>query len=177
MWKKLLLVAAFLAAVFCVVVALQPDEFRVTRGTLIAAPAATVFAKVNDLREWQRFSPWAKLDPNAKIAFAGPESGAGSSFSWAGNRDVGEGRMTIVESRPGELIRFRLEFFKPFEGTNEAEFVFKSKGPQTEVVWSMSGKNTFLFKAVGLFMDCEKLIGPQFEQGLANLKALSEARP
>ena len=175
MFKKTLLVAAVLVAVFVVVVAMQPADFRVARSMVIAASPATVFAKVNDLRTWQQFSPWAKIDPNAKATFAGPETGTGSSFTWAGNSEVGEGTMTIVESRPHELIRFKLEFVKPFEGTNDAEFKFTPVGERTEVTWSMSGKNNFLFKAVGLFIDCEEMIGPQFEQGLANLKALSEA--
>ncbi len=175
MFKKTLIIAAVLVVVFVVVVALQPAEFRVARSTLITAAPATVFAKVNDLRTWQAFSPWAKLDPNAKATFAGPETGAGSAFTWVGNSEVGEGTMTIVESRPNELIRFKLEFVKPFEGTNDAEFTFKPVGAQTEVSWSMSGKNNFFFKAGGLFIDCEKMIGPQFEEGLANLKALSEA--
>lgn len=176
MLKKILIGVAVLVVVFVVVVALQPDEFRVARSTVISAPPAVVFAKVNDLRTWQQFSPWAKLDPNAKATFAGPETGAGASFAWAGNSEVGEGTMTIVESRPHELIRFKLEFVKPFEGTNDAQFTFKPTGAQTEVTWSMSGKNNFLFKAVGLFLDCEKMIGPQFEEGLANLKVLSETK-
>lgn len=174
MLKKILIAAALLIVVFAVIVAMQPSEFRVARGALISAPPAAVFSKVNDLRTWQEFSPWAKLDPNAEITFSGPETGTGSSFAWAGNSEVGEGRMTIVESRPHELIRFKLEFVKPFEGTSIAEFTFNEQGAQTEVVWSMSGRNNFFFKAVGLFLDCEKMMGPQFEQGLANLKALSE---
>lgn len=174
MLKKILIAAALLIVVFAVIVAMQPSEFRVARGALISAPPAAVFSKVNDLRTWQEFSPWAKLDPHAEITFSGPETGTGSSFAWAGNSEVGEGRMTIVESRPHELIRFKLEFVKPFEGTSIAEFTFKEQGAQTEVVWSMSGRNNFFFKAVGLFLDCEKMMGPQFEQGLANLKALSE---
>ncbi len=174
MFKKILIGVVVLIAVFVVIVAMQPDEFRVARSTVISAPPATVFAKVNDLRTWQQFSPWAKLDPNAKATFAGPETGTGSSFTWAGNSEVGEGTMTIVESRPHELIRFKLEFVKPFEGTNDAEFKFTPVGERTEVTWSMIGKNNFFFKAVGLFIDCEKMIGPQFEEGLANLKTLSE---
>lgn len=173
---KILAVLAVLLVVFIVVVALRPAEFRVERGTVVAASPATVFAQVNDLRAWQEFSPWAKLDPNAKATFAGPETGVDSSFAWAGNKEVGEGRMTIVESRPGELVRFRLEFLKPFKATNEAVFTFKPEGSGTAVSWSMTGKNNFLFKAVGLFIDCDKMVGPQFERGLASLKTLAEAR-
>jgi hypothetical protein len=176
MLKKILIVAAIFVVILIVVVALQPSEFRVARSIVIAAPPATVFSKVNDLRTWQQFSPWAKLDPNAKVTFAGPETGVGSSFAWAGNSEVGEGTMTLVESRPHELIRFKLQFVKPFEGTNDAEFTFTPVGAQTEVTWRMSGHNNFLFKAVGLFIDCEKMIGSQFEEGLRNLRVLSEAK-
>lgn len=173
--QKILIGLAAPVLVFVVIVALQPADFRVERGTTISAHPAAVFARVNDLRAWQEFSPWAKLDPDAKVAFAGPATGEGSSFSWAGNRDVGEGSMTIVESRPAELVRFRLDFVKPLEGTSEAAFTFRPEAAGTAVTWSMSGKNNFVGKAISLFVDCEEMIGPQFEQGLANLKALSEA--
>lgn len=175
MLKKILIGLAALVLVFVVIVALQPADFHVERSTVISAPPAAVFARVNDLRAWQEFSPWAKMDPNAKIAFAGPATGEGSSFSWAGNREIGEGSMTIVESRPAELVRFRLDFVKPMEGTSEAAFTFRPEAAGTAVTWSMSGKNNFVGKAISLFMDCEKMVGPQFEQGLGNLKALSEA--
>lgn len=177
MLKKILIGLAALVLVFVVIVALQPADFRVERGTVISAPPAVVFAKVNDLRVWQEFSPWAELDPNVKITFAGPATGAESSFAWAGNKEIGEGSMTIIESRPAELVRFRLDFLKPFEGTSETAFTFRPEGGGTAVTWSMTGTNNFFFKAVGLFMDCEKLMGPQLEQGLANLKVLSEAQP
>lgn len=175
MLKKILIGLVALVVVFVVIVALQPADFRVERTAMISAPAAVVFEKVNNLRTWQEFSPWAKLDPAAKATFEGPESGVGAVFVWAGNDQVGEGRMTITESRPHELVRFRLDFVKPFEGTNDTEFTFKPEGDQTRVSWVMTGKNNFLFKAIGLFMDCDEMVGPQFEEGLANLKVLSEA--
>jgi hypothetical protein len=134
-----------------------------------------VFEQVNDLQKFQDWSPWAKIDPQYKVTYDGPPAGSGASFAWAGNRQVGEGRMTVIESRPSELVRFRLEFLKPFKTTNTAEFDFKSAGNQTEVTWSMSGKNNFIFKAVGLFMDSDKMVGGQFEQGFANLKSVVEA--
>lgn len=115
-------------------------------------------------------------DPTAKTHFEGPSAGTGASFSWAGNSKVGEGRMTITDSRPDELVRFKLDFLKPFQASNVAEFTFKPEGNQTFVTWSMSGKNNFLFKAVGLFMNCDKIVGNQFERGLANLKSLAETR-
>jgi hypothetical protein len=173
---KILIGIAGLVAVFCVVVALQPSEFSVSRSAVIAAPAPVVFTKVNDLHTWQEFSPWAKMDPNAKVAFAGPAAGEGASFTWAGNNQVGEGTMTVIESRPAERVRFRLDFLKPFKSTSEALFTFEPDGAGTRVTWTMTGRNNFMFKAVGLFIDCDKMIGPQFEQGLANLKTLSETK-
>jgi carbon monoxide dehydrogenase subunit G len=125
---------------------------------------------VNDFHNWQAWSPWAKMDPTAKNSFAGTPSGEGALFSWAGNNKVGEGRMTIMESRPSESIRIKLEFLKPFQATNTAEFTFQPTGEGTLVTWSMSGKNSFMAKAVVLVMNCDKMVGGQFEQGLANLK-------
>ena len=176
MLLSILVVIAVLIVLFCIVVALRPDEFVVSRSTAISAPSPVVFEYVNDLHKWQEFSPWAKLDPAARNSFDGPRSGVGASFAWAGNSKVGEGRMTITESRPDELIRFRLDFLKPFAATNTAEFIFKYEGGKTVVTWSMSGKSNFFFKAMGLFMNCDKMVGSQFSEGLANLKALAEAQ-
>ena len=161
--------------VFVFFVVLQPSQFRVTRTGVISAPAAVVFAQVNDLHMWEGWSPWAKLDPAAKNNYEGPAAGVGAIFRWAGNRKVGEGSMTITESRPAELIRFEIEFLKPFQGTNTAEFTFKAEGRQTTVTWSMSGKNSFMGKAMGLILNCDKMVGGQFEKGLADLKSLVEA--
>src|SRR2546425_3483465 len=141
MLKKILIVLGLIVVVFVVVVSLRPANFRVTRSATITAPPGEVFALVNDLHKFQDWSPWAKIDPNCKLTYDGPPAGVGASFAWAGNKDVGEGRMTIIESKPGELVRFRLEFLKPFKATNTAEFDFKSAGNQTEVTWSMFGKN------------------------------------
>lgn len=169
-----LLVCAVIVIVLAVIVATRPDEFRVTRSTTIAAPPEAVFEQVNNLHNWQMWSPWAKLDPTAQNAYDGPLDGAGAGFSWAGNSQVGEGHMTITESRPHELIRFQLDFVKPFKGTNTTEFTFKPEGNQTRITWTMSGKNSFMSKAIGLVMNCEKMVGGQFEQGFANLKAVVE---
>ena len=170
MFKKILIASAILILVFIIIVMTRPDNFRVSRSVAIPTAAEPVFAQVNDLHKFQDWSPWAKIDPNCKVTYAGPAAGVGASFAWAGNKDVGEGRMTITESRPGELVRFRLEFLKPFPATNTAEFTFKSTGNQTAVTWSMFGKANFIMKAMGLFMDCDKMVGPDFEKGLANLK-------
>ena len=177
MLKIILGTLAVIIVGFVVVVALQPAEFRVARSATMSAPAAAVFAQVNDLHKWEAWSPWAKRDPAMKQTYDGAPAGVGAISAWAGNREVGEGRMTITESRPDELIRFRLEFFKPFTATNTAEFAFKSEGNQTTVTWSMAGNNNFMAKAVGLFMNMDRLVGGDFEKGLAAMKALVEAAP
>jgi len=175
MIKKILVALAVAVVGIAVVVALQPTEFRVVRSASIAAPPAVVFGYVNDLHKWQEFSPWAKRDPAAKNTFEGPPAGAGAIFSWAGNAEVGEGRMTITESRPDERVRMRLDFFKPIAATNAVEFTFEPEGEQTVVTWSMSGENGFVGKAIGLLMNMDEMVGGDFEKGLADLKSLSEA--
>jgi uncharacterized protein YndB with AHSA1/START domain len=174
MLKKILIVLAVIVVAAVVVVALQPAEFRVTRSATIAAPPEAVFAQVNDLHKWEVWSPWAKLDPAAKNSYEGPAAGVGAAFAWSGNDQVGEGRMTITESRPNELIRFRLDFMKPFKSTNGSEFTFKPEGNQTVVTWTMFGKNTFVSKAMHLCVDCDKMLGGYFEKGLAQIKSVTE---
>lgn len=175
MLKKILVVSAAALGVLAVVIAMRPSEFSVTRSGAISAPPAVVFAQVNNFRNWEAWSPWAKLDPDAKEIFEGPAEGEGAVFRWAGNKDVGEGSMRIIESRPEELVRIDLEFVKPFKGVSLTEFHFRPEGDRTIVAWTMSGKNNFMAKAIGLFMNCEKMIGGQFEQGLGNLKKTAEA--
>ena len=175
MIKIILVALAVIILVFVVVVVLQPADFRIARSATIAAPPAAVFEQVNDLHKFQTWNPWAKIDPTARNTFAGPSAGVGSSFSWAGNNDVGEGTMTVTGSQPGELVRFKMEFKKPFEATNTAEFTFKPEGDQTVVTWSMTGTNGFMGKAMSLIMNCDKMVGGSFEKGLADLKSLVEA--
>ena len=172
---NILIGVAVLIVVFIIVVATRPDSFRVTRSTVVSAPAAVVFAQVNDLHKWEAWNPWGKLDPACKMTYEGPPSGTGAGYTWAGNNKVGEGHMTITESCPNELIRFNLEFLKPFKANNTAEFTFKPDGNQTTVAWSMAGKRNFVFKAFGLFVDCDKMVGRDFEKGLADLKSVAEA--
>lgn len=178
MFVNILLAVAVLVVVFLIVVAAQPSELHVTRSTTIPAPPSAVFPHVNDLRKWEAWSPWAKIDPNAKTTFEGPSSGVGAVMKWASTNDqVGVGSMTITESRPDALIGFRLDFVKPFAGTNIAEFTFKPEGNQTVVTWSMMGKKNFIMKALGLFMSCDKMVGGMFEQGFANLKNVVSTSP
>jgi len=177
MLKKILIAIAVIIIVFLIVVALQPAEFRVTRSTNVAAPQAAVFDQVNDLHKFEKWNPWGKIDPAMKQSYEGPPAGTGAVYKWAGNNEVGEGRMTIAESRPSDLVRIKLEFLKPFASVADTEFTFKPEGNQTAVTWSMSGKNNFMAKAMCLFMSMDKMIGSQFEKGLADMKAIVEAAP
>ncbi|MBD9355819.1 SRPBCC family protein [Methylomonas albis] len=175
MLEIILIVFAMAVLIVLALASKQPNQFQVTRSASIAAPPASVFAQVNDLQNWEAWSPWAKLDPNAKNSFSGPQAGVGANMSWAGNNKVGEGSMTIVESRPYDLIRFRLDFLKPFKASSIAEFTFKADGGNTILVWSMSGKNNFIGKVMSLIMNCDKMVGGQWEQGLSAIKAIVEA--
>ena len=177
MIAKILIALAVIILIFVIVVASRPADFSYQRSATINAPPSAVFPQVNDLHKWQVWSPWAKKDPTAKNTFAGPLAGVGASMSWAGNNDVGEGTMSVIESQPDESVKLQLEFRKPFAGTNLAEFTFKPESSQTLVTWTMSGKNTFFFKAFSLFVDCDKMIGGDFEKGLADLKKIVESQP
>lgn len=172
---KVLIVLIALVAVFVIVVATRPADFRVTRTARIAAPPSAVFAQVNDFHNWMAWSPWARLDPAMTQSYEGAPAGPGAAYSWSGNSKVGAGRMTILDSHPSDLIRIKLEFLKPFAATNTAEFTFKPEGGQTVVTWSMTGKNNFMAKAFGLFMNMDKLVGGDFEKGLAQMKSVAEA--
>jgi hypothetical protein len=172
---KILIAVAVIVVVFIVVVAMQPSVFRVARSATMSAPAPAVFAQVNDFHKWEAWNPWGKIDPAMKQTYEGAPAGPGAIYTWVGNKNVGEGRMTLTESRPSDLIRIKLEFFKPFAGTNIAEFTFKPAGNQTAVTWSMTGKNNFMAKAIHLFMNMDKMIGGQFEMGLAQMKSIVEA--
>lgn len=176
MLVKVLIGVAVLVVALAAYVATRPDEFSVSRTATFAVPAPTVFAQVNELRKWKAWSPWAKKDPNAKESYEGPAAGTGAIMSWAGNKEVGEGRMTIVESRPAELVRFKLEFFKPFAATNTAAFEFRPEGQGTRVTWTMNGRNNFIGKAMCLVFDMDKMVGGDFEQGLAGIRQIVEAK-
>jgi uncharacterized protein YndB with AHSA1/START domain len=176
---RILLVLIAVVVVLVGVVASRPSSFRVERRTVMAAPPSTVFAQVNDFHKWAAWNPWGKLDPTMKQTYEGAPAGVGAVYTWAGNREVGEGRMTIIESRPDELIRVRLEFVKPLPGTSIAEFTFRPQGNQTAVTWSMTGTNNFMAKAIHLVMNMDRMIGGQFDRGLADMKSVVEsgARP
>lgn len=171
-----LVVLAVILVLLLIVVALQPSQFRIERKATIVAPPAVVFGQVNSFRKWNDWSPWAKLDPTAKNSYDGPEAGVGAKFAWEGNNKVGQGKMTILESRPSDLIRIKLEFIKPFAATNTAEFTFQPQGSETLVTWAMTGQNNFMGKAFGLIMNMDRMVGADFEKGLASMKSLAEAQ-
>lgn len=176
MIKKVLLVLTI--GILCLVgfIATRPNDFLITRSSTYNASADAIFAQINDLHNWNQWSPWAKLDPNAQAIFEGMPSGVGAQFHWIGNNKVGEGKMTIIESRANEYVKYRLEFIKPFAATNTAEFIIVPVGENTTLTWSMSGKNNFIGKAMSVFMNCDKMVGGQFEQGLSNLRAIVEKK-
>jgi hypothetical protein len=156
-------------AILLIVVALRPAEFRVERSATIAAAPQPLFDQVNDHHKFAVWNPFMKLDPNVKNTYSGPDSGVGAVCSWDGNSKIGAGSATITESKPGELVRQRMDWKRPMEGASTVEFTFKPAGDKTVVTWAMYGKNNFMGKIVSLFFDCEKMVGPQFEQGLAEL--------
>lgn len=174
MFKKILIGLAVLVGIFVVVVAMQPSKFRIERTAMIAAPQADVFAQVNDFHKWDAWSPWAKLDPDAKVTFEGAEAGEGAIMTWAGNDKVGKGTSTIVESRPSDLVRIDAEFVEPMAGTSKTEFTFKPEGDRTAVTWAMSSEHGFFGKAFCLIMNGKKMIGDEMEKGLVQLKSVAE---
>lgn len=161
-------------AVFCVVAAMQPEDFTVTRSATMNTEPEKVFEQVNDFHKWEAWSPWAKLDPAMKTTYSGAPSGTGSSYSWVGNSDVGEGKMTIAQSLPTDMIKLDLEFIKPFPAKNVADFTFRPDGEKTSVTWTMNGRKNFVMKAFCLFVDMDKLVGADFEKGLTQLKTVVE---
>jgi hypothetical protein len=167
-------VLALLIVAFVIVVSRQPTDFHIARTATIDASPEELFAQVNDFHNWGAWSPYDKRDPAMKKTYDGPRTGVGASYAWNGNSNVGEGRSTIIESRPHELIRIKLEFIRPFTATHTADFTFQPQGQRTDVTWALDGKYNFVSKAMCLFMDMDKMVGGDFEQGLANLKAVVE---
>jgi hypothetical protein len=151
------------------VVATRPAGFRVEREALLAASPMALFEQVNDHRKFAVWNPFLKLDPHVKNTYTGPDSGVGAVCTWDGNREVGAGSCTIVESRPGQRIRCRMDWTRPMTGTSTVDFTFEPSPDGTLVTWAMYGRNSFMGKAASLFFDCEKICGPRFEKGLADL--------
>lgn len=175
MLKKILLGLAVVLVALCGVIATRPSSFTVQRTATLKAPPDVAFALVNDFHHWGEWSPWDKLDPNQKRTFEGTIAGAGSIYGWSGNDQVGEGRMTIEESKANELVRIKLEFLKPWAATNSTTFAFTPAAEGVSVTWKMEGHNDFMGKAMSLFMDMDGMVGKDFENGLANMGKAAEA--
>jgi hypothetical protein len=173
--KRILVLLLIATAALVAYVATRPAEFRIERSAMVDAPLEVVFQNLDDFHRWGAWSPWEKLDPDMAREYAGPKSGEGASYHWRGKGDVGEGRMTITKSQPPRRLSIRLEFMAPMVATNEVVFdVSPHIAGTTEVRWAMSGRNGFMAKAAGLFMNIDALVGGDFEKGLADLKRVSE---
>ncbi len=174
---KALAVIAVIAVVAIAAVlayaATRPDTFRIQRATSIQAPPEKIFPLIDDFRNWGSWSPWEKMDPALKRAYSGPASGKGAVYEWEGNK-AGKGRMEIVDAPPPSRVTIKLDFLKPFEAHNIAEFTLTPRGGTTDVTWAMHGPNLFIGKVMSLFFDMERMVGKDFETGLANLKAVAE---
>lgn len=177
--KKFFLYALFAVALVVVVTVaaalLQSPHYRVERSTAIHAPASNVYAVISDFRRFEEWSPWEKNDPAMQKEYGGTPGAEGSTYSWKGNDKVGEGRMTIVSAVPNEKVDIKLEFFKPWTDTSRTVWSLKEEGSQTTMSWVMEGERSgVIARAIGLFIPMDKMIGKDFEDGLANLKALAE---
>ena len=174
MLKQILVVLLVVVVGFLAYASTRPDTLRVQRSATIKAPPDKIYPLITDLRRWSAWSPWEKKDPAMKRSFGGADSGKGAVYAWQGNRDVGEGRMEIVEATPPSKVAIQLDFIKPLEGHNVAEFTLTPRGEATEVMWVMYGPTPFIGKMLGVFMNMDAMIGSDFEAGLASLKVAAE---
>jgi uncharacterized protein YndB with AHSA1/START domain len=174
MIKAIALLIAVLIAGILIFAATKPDTFSVQRSTTIKAPPEKIFAVLNDFRRWTEWSPWEKLDPAMKRTLGGAQSGKGATYAWEGNGKAGAGRMEIIESTPSSKVGIQLDFIKPFEGHNVAEFTLAPQADATRVDWVMRGPTPYISKLMQVFVSLDTVIGKDFEEGLANLKTLSE---
>jgi uncharacterized protein YndB with AHSA1/START domain len=174
MFNAIAIVVLILVAALLGFAATRPDTFRVERATAIKAPPETVFALINDFRKWPAWSPWEKKDPAMKRTLGDVPNGRGAVYEWDGDSNVGRGRMEIAESSPPSKVAIRLDFVKPFEAHNVVEFTLEPNGDTTQVRWAMHGPSPYISKLMGLFFDMDRMIGKDFEAGLANLKTVAE---
>ncbi|MBI3507930.1 MAG: SRPBCC family protein [Proteobacteria bacterium] len=175
MLKTVLIVLAVAVIALLAFAATRPDSFRVARSTRIAAPAETMHALIDDFRNWPRWSPYEKRDPDMKRTLGGAAKGKGATYAWDGNNNVGAGHMEILDDAPAKIV-IKLDFSRPFEAHNVAEFAIVPAGGEVEVTWAMSGPAPFVSKLMGLFFSMDKMIGADFEAGLASLKAEAEKK-
>lgn len=175
MLKKILLGLAVAVVALVGFISTRPAEFSLQRSITIQAPADIAFAQVNDFHRWGAWSPWDKMDPNMTRTFTGADAGLDAVYEWSGNDKVGMGRMTIQESKPSERIRIRLDFLKPMVASNTTTFTFTPAADGVTVTWLMEGRHGFVGKAFSVVMSMDQMVGKQFDEGLAAMKAVSEA--
>jgi len=175
MLKRIVIVLVLVVGGFLAYAATRPDTYHVERSANINAPAAVVYGELEDFKNWQAWSPWEKRDPTMKKTYEGPAAGTGAIYSWVGNDKVGEGKMTLTDSKANSHVGIELEFLKPWQQKNTTDFTFETNPAGTQVRWGMTAPMGFMGKAFGLFKDMDQMIGPDFEKGLAQLKTLSEA--
>ena len=169
-----LIVIVVLIAAFLLFAASRPNGFRVERTTRIKAPPEKIFPLIDNFHDWVAWSPYEKIDPALQRSYSGAERGKGAVYEWQGNNKVGKGRMEITQASPPSKVAIKLDFLKPFEAHNTAEFTLVPNGDATNVTWAMIGQQPFMFKVMTVFMNMDKMIGKDFEAGLANLKAIVE---
>ena len=177
MFEIIAIIAVVLAvaiAIVLILAAAKPDTFSVQRAAMVKAPPEKIFSLINDFHRWGTWSPWENKDPAMKRTYSGAESGKGAVYAWDGNKNVGSGRMEILEADTPTKIRIKLDFLKPFEAHNTAEFTMQPHGGATNIVWAMTGPAPFMSKLMQVFMNIDSMVGKDFETGLANLKTLTE---
>jgi len=174
MLKIIAIILILLIAAILIYAATKPDSFRIQRSVSINAPADKIFPLINDFHNWSAWSPWEKLDPAMKKTHSGPPEGRGAAYEWEGNKDVGTGRSEIVETVPPSRVLIKLDFLRPFEAHNYAEFTLAPHASSTEVTWAMYGPQPYMAKVMTLFFNMDSMVGRQFEKGLSDLKTLAE---
>ena len=174
MLKIIAIAVVVILAGVLIYAATRPDTFRIERSATIKAPPEKIFAQVNDLKAWTAWSPWEKIDPALKRSYSGSQGGKGAAYAWEGNKEVGSGRMEITDTVPASKITIKLDFLQPFEAHNTSEFAFARQGDATMVTWAMFGPSPYVSKLMGIFFNMDRMVGGQFEQGLINLKSITE---
>jgi hypothetical protein len=177
MFEIIAVIAVILAvaiAVILIMAATKPNTFSVQRATLVRAPADKIFPLINDFHQWGSWSPYEHKDPAMKRSYSGTASGKGAIYAWDGNKNVGSGRMEILDASAPAKIVIKLDFFAPFEGHNTAEFTMLPQGDGTNLTWLMHGPAPFMAKIMHVFLNIDRMVGKDFEIGLANLKRLAE---
>jgi hypothetical protein len=174
MFKKIAIFIAILIAGILIFAATRPDTFRIERSTSIKAPPEKIFPLINGFHSWEVWSPWEKIDPAVKRSYSGVDSGKGAVYAWQGNKDIGQGRMEIIETTPSSKVVIKIDFIQPFEAHNTIEFTLERQGDAAKVTQAMYGPSPFVSKLMGLFCSMDKMVGQKFEEGLASLKAIAE---